>query len=345
MSDLSETQAPLGHTVPQELAAPEPVQDEAPDPAPPANREPLPPEVEEIVRRLREGQTFVSLRVDDPDGRAQILALTLAQIAGDGVKLVWTGNPLRSPFTIDRLMLQAAGPEADLRVDHGPAELAALLAETAGDQRRCIIIVQQPETIDKVTRETLSRMAPHLAAAPRPVQLFFCGSTAFNPLDTLSRPPVPLLALRAPTRADGLVPSAAPGRNAGSLALPLAALLCLACFLLYALHVAREPGPETLPPKILTLLPSADAAPTQPPPAPTQPTPSPTEPTPAPAQAPETAVAPAPAAIDLQALRREFDQFLESQPDQTAGLSASQRDELFREYLRRAQLTPARTPL
>jgi hypothetical protein len=94
----------------------------------------------------------------------------------------WISNPLRSPLTLERLFLQAVGPEADLRVERSASELASMLEQSVGAAPRCLLVVQQPETLDAETRDMLARMAGHLAEGPAVVQFLFCCSSAFRPI-------------------------------------------------------------------------------------------------------------------------------------------------------------------
>lgn len=158
------------------------------------------PIVAAIVERLRAGVTYVELIEDKVEIRAANLAAVLEHLGGDDIKLVWTGNPLRSPLTIERLILQAAGPEADLRLEQTPEQLARMLTLSPGPESARLVIVQQPETLDPIARETLAQMEPHLATSTPRVQVLFCGTSTFHPIENPppTQPIRTAIALREP---------------------------------------------------------------------------------------------------------------------------------------------------
>lgn len=136
------------------------------------------PDVAAVVDRLRAGDVFTALVAERVTDRAAALERVLRDAAGEGTRTVWVGNPLRSPLTIERFLLQILGPEIDLRIDRTPAELADLLARPAGGETRLLVVVQQPETINPETEETLGAMAAHLDG--RAVQFLFAGSPSLR---------------------------------------------------------------------------------------------------------------------------------------------------------------------
>lgn len=263
------------------------------------------PLVADVVVRLHAGAVFVDLREDSLARRAADLAAILAQFAAESTKVIWTGNPLRSPLTIERLLLQAAGPDADLRFERTPEDLAAMLAAAQDGEQRRIVVVQQPETLDPQARDTLAAMAPFLETSERHVQILFCGTTAFQPIPPRPAPSLPHLLAGADL---ALLDEPAPSRFAlRREAFPLLALLALALF--GALWFGRDRSPVRPTPA------AASAAVAEPPPR--------TE-----------ATAPTP---DIAALRREFEAFLATQPNRFSALTPDQRDALFEEFLQRTR--------
>jgi hypothetical protein len=142
------------------------------------------------LERLRAGEPFVELRQDNVLSRAASLDALLGKIAETETKLVWIGNPLRSPLTLERLFLQAAGPEADLRVDRTPGELVNMLRSALDGAARCLVIVQQPETLNPEARDTLARIAPLLGRASPTIQFLFCGTDAFRSIAPVAHDPL-----------------------------------------------------------------------------------------------------------------------------------------------------------
>ena len=91
-----------------------------------------------------------------------------------------------------RFILQILGPEIDLRIERGPAELARLFAHREASENRVLVIVQQPETIDPETLEELGDMGGHLANQAVQLQFLFVGSPAMRLPERSSRRAKPL---------------------------------------------------------------------------------------------------------------------------------------------------------
>ena len=244
---------------------------------------------------LMRGDVFAGLAVEDADSRGFALKALLAEIVDDGTRVVWVGNPLRSPLTIERFLLQIVGPEVDLRIERGPAELAALIAARKGSETRLLIVVQQPETINPETLDQLGLLAGHLGGEAVQVQFLLVGSPAL-------RLPTPARAVLAPLRlsspgdraldeADAPVP---PRRHE---VVPLLILL-LAVSLGVVFTLAR-PSHDAAP-LLAPLTPIADAAPA--PPA-------------------------------RESLRQLFDEFLAARAATLPPLSEAQKDALFAEFM------------
>ena len=291
--------------------------------------------------RLHAGEPLVELLHDDVAVRAATLDALLGRLAENEIKLIWIGNPLRSPLTIERIFLQAAGAEADLRVERSPEELVAMLRSAIGDVPRCVLVVHRPETLDPETRDMLARIAPLLAQTTPPIQFLFCGSNRFRLILPAARELIPHPEHRpAPFLPALTFDPGPPPRSSAREKLPLLLLLAIALF--GAITLA---GPADTPVRITALAP--DPAPL---PAP-RPAPLPTpliapapDPTPPAAALPLPAPAPALPSVNVTALRHDFDEFLAQQPSRAARLSPEQRDALFDEFLARQKRSPAWRP-
>ena len=132
------------------------------------------------IFRLMSGDVFTALAVEGREQRAAGLEAILQAVVDPGTRVIWVGNPLRSPLTIERFLLQIVGPEVDLRIERGPAELARLIAQPEGAESRILVIVQQPETINPETIEQLGAMAGHLGSEAVQLQFLFVGSPALR---------------------------------------------------------------------------------------------------------------------------------------------------------------------
>lgn len=149
------------------------------------------------IFRLMSGDVFTALAVEEREQRAVGLETILQAVVDVGTRVIWVGNPLRSPLTIERFLLQIVGPEVDLRIERSPAELARLIARPEGAESRLLVIVQQPETINPETIEQLGAMAGHLGSEVVQLQFLFVGSptlrlpdVALAELGPISRPNV-----------------------------------------------------------------------------------------------------------------------------------------------------------
>lgn len=260
---------------------------------------------------LRAGKPFATLLIDGAATRAAALESLLNQVTDEGTRVVWVGNPLRSPLTLERLFLQTGCAEADLRVERNPAELAGMLARTGGDAKRLLLIVQQPDTLDVDARETLGRMAPYLADRDPAVQVLFCGSCAFRVPEVGQRAAVPASVPAPWVPEPEPEPEPEPRRLLGG-AVPLLSLLLLAGVGASISHIILTGSDPVRTPAVEVA-------------------------SPAPVQSASAAKLSAPAGPtdDVAALRREFDAFLAQRAPTVAALTDSQKDALFQEFLER----------
>ena len=137
------------------------------------------PDVRGPVERVMSGDLFTGLLLDETEQRALALESLLGKVVDDDTRLVWVGNPLRSPLTIERFLIQIAGPEIDLREERSAKELAQIIAKQIGSETRLLIVVQQPETINAETIQLLVQMGWYLSEEAVQVQFLFAGSSAF----------------------------------------------------------------------------------------------------------------------------------------------------------------------
>ena len=268
------------------------------------------PEAAAVLDQLRSGAPFVLLLVDQVERRAASLETVLDEMADAETKIVWIGNPLRSPLTIERVFLQAVGAEADLRVERSPADLALILTRSAGAAKRLLLILQQPETLDPEARDALAGMAGFLPLGEPRVQILFAGTSSFAPLQR--RQAMVSVASRTLIEPEEIEPSA-PRRLESVPLLMLLLLTGLGALMTPALLQSSRPSDRATPEPM-----TAHAAPP-----------------------PSIAAPPQPAALDVAALRREFDAFLAQRAPTIPALSDSQKDALFQEFLERHRQTHA----
>jgi hypothetical protein len=287
---------------------------------------PPPEALAEAVASIRAGRPFTCVLGDDPAQRSALLQSVIDTVADLETRFVHVGNPLRAPLTLERVFMQVMGPEADVRLERDGAALTRILAGPVGDEARLIVVIQQAESLDKEALQTLRAMAPSFSSAAPRVQMLLCGPVAFGsmmgqPVKAQERSPEPVRPARqaAPAMAPAAEPATpaapAPRRRKWPYA-AFASLLLLAAGAAFAWRTQPQLRAR------LGLFPRSAAAPA--PPAVTAPAPA--------------TVAPAPPtanpAEEAGMLRREFDDFIATRPD-AAGLTAAEKDELFKEFLQR----------
>ena len=271
----------------------------------PAEMAGLSAELTVALEDLRSGKPFATLLIDGASTRAAALESLLDQMTAEGTRVVWVGNPLRSPLTLERLFLQTGCAEADLRIEQSPADLTRMLARTGGDAKRLLLIVQQPDKLDVHARETLGRMAPYFADGEPVLQILFCGSSSFRAPEVQQKPAALPAIISAP------LPSDEEPRPSHRGAAPLLLLLLLAGLGAAISQMFLTPWDTEQAP-----LPQAVSAPSALSASAAKPNP------PLPAD-------------DIAALRREFEAFLAQRAPTVSALNDGQKDALFQEFLER----------
>ncbi len=110
----------------------------------------------------------------NPASRAAGLTAAAAAMAEEGVASVRVGNPLGSPLTLHRILIQLGLDGQDPNGEDDDAQLARLLTNQ-GAQGRIVLVVEQAETLDRAALLSLQR----LAGAPGSVAVLFVGGLAF----------------------------------------------------------------------------------------------------------------------------------------------------------------------
>lgn len=112
----------------------------------------------------------------DAASRVAGLEAATAAMAEAGVAAVRVGNPLNSPLTLQRMLVQIDldedGEDAD---GDDETRLAQLLEERRGAQGRVVLVIERAETLEPAALLSLQR----LASAPGSVQVLFVGKPEF----------------------------------------------------------------------------------------------------------------------------------------------------------------------
>jgi hypothetical protein len=279
---------------------------------------PPPDLIEPTVARLREGEPFTSLLIDEVPSRLSAAETVVREVADPETRVVQITNPLRSALSLERVFMQAVGPEVDLRIPRTDEQLARLLARPLGKETKVLLVIHQPETLDIETREILSRMAAYFPTLTPRVQILFCGATAFQPPVPLPEPDWTLALATGETK-----------RTQHRLGARTAVVLFVLTLgfsgtVLWQDHPGWSEALGRMGPH-RTAEPPAVPAPV------------------APAAAAEPSAVPVapPAHVDdFASLRREFDGFLAARAPALITLSQAQKDALIQEFLDRRRARP-----
>lgn len=260
---------------------------------------------------------------------------------GSDIRCMRIANPLRSPLTLSRIILQIDA-EQGATAEEEMANAVRLLATRISEERLVLLIIEQAETLDHEALSFLQRL-PGLAPPDAPLLqiLFIAGprfwtllqNAAFAPLraELAGRiEPPPALAPTIPVLPIALAPHAQTRRRAAWGLVSALALAGMAGALLLAgsrATVAIDPEPAASN--------RAKAAP-GPGPVPASMPPESSRADSPNTDAPLTVSAALPAedlARSQDQLRRAFDGFLSMSGPKIARLTKIQREELFQQYL------------
>ncbi len=301
-----------------------------------------PPEHAEAVASLRSGQDFTHVLVEDPRLRSAATEAILAAIADEDTRVVRAGNPLRSPLTIERLLIQAVGPDAGLTAglgaDRDPAELTRLLAEAHPDGSRLILVVEDAETLDAEAVRVLRLMSRSFRQGRPVVQVLFAGHPSFRKAwDGDAQAAAPVAAAPVRNGAPSAMPASAPAtrwRPTWLIAALIPAMLLAGAGAYWLAYPGAFRARPSSPPPAVQRATLPAPAPSAAPASPATPAPPATPASPATPALPATPAPPAAADPDLAArLRAEFDQFLAASGQTAARLTDAQRETLLKEFM------------
>lgn len=126
---------------------------------------------------------FTALLLENGREQAGALATLLAGLDGPEVRVIRVGNPLRSPLTLERIMIQVAGPEGEVFLGDDPRLLVRAIADRQREEARVVLVIEQAESLHPKVLRSLQQMAPHFSQAERPaLQVVFVGRPAFRAL-------------------------------------------------------------------------------------------------------------------------------------------------------------------
>ena len=207
-----------------------------------------PMSIADAAASLQSGQAFTCVLAADPVQRSEALEAVIDSVADMRTRFARVGNPLRSPLTIERLLIQAVGGDTETYYDRDAPTLTRILAGPQGDETRVVLVVEQAETLAPDAMATLREMSASFTAAVPSVQVLFAGHPSFQGVlegGTIRVAPQAAPPLTAPSLA--ALPQPAPPRGAEAAPVPAKAAPSLP-----APEPARDaarPAPAPIPPK------------------------------------------------------------------------------------------------
>ena len=122
------------------------------------------------------GPRCAAIITANPASRLAGLEAAAVAMANGSVTSVRVNNPLNSPLTLQRILIQMDldGGEDDADADD-EARLVRLLTERRGAQSRIVLVVERAETLDPAALPPLQR----IASPPGAVHILFVGGPAF----------------------------------------------------------------------------------------------------------------------------------------------------------------------
>ena len=128
------------------------------------------------------GLPFHAVLHDDDRVRTTAVSELLASVAGPDVRVVRVGNPLRSPLTLDRILMQVAGPDGDIILGQDATVVQAITRRQA-QETRVLLVIEQADTLHPAALRSLQAMTPHFKQDGQPaLRVAFVGRTAFRDL-------------------------------------------------------------------------------------------------------------------------------------------------------------------
>lgn len=171
-----------------------------------ALRIPAPPQLDE--------RPFVIHLIPDEQDATVAAASIVAGLAGPDVRVVRAGNPLRSPLTLDRILIQVSGPDGVVQGSDASL-LVRAIAERQAQETRVVLLVEQAETIHPKVLRSLQAMAPFFVQAGSPaLQVVFVGRPSFR--DLLDGEQLPLLRAALDAGPPAMPPIAEPALRSDS---------------------------------------------------------------------------------------------------------------------------------
>ena len=129
---------------------------------------------------LRAREPFAAILVYDDSARAVALDTALAGLTRLGAHVVRIANPLRTPLTMERVLIQLAGFQTDLRLgEDTDALMRTVIDKLQAGHNRLIVSVEQAETLHPMALILLDQIARPPEPGGRSPQVLLTGTPAF----------------------------------------------------------------------------------------------------------------------------------------------------------------------
>jgi len=104
------------------------------------------------------GVPHVTVLLGSGHQHEQVVRDLLATLA-PGARIIRAGNPLRSPLTIERILIQGGQPEVGLLADNAAEDALQRLCLRRPSESRVVLVIDQAETLSASAIRILSRLA------------------------------------------------------------------------------------------------------------------------------------------------------------------------------------------
>lgn len=130
------------------------------------------------LAKLRAREPFATILAYDPAARTDALEGAWQALQRNGAHIVRVGNPLRTPLTLERLVIQLAGFQPELGGDTD-AVMRAVLNQMHAGRDRVVISVEQADTLNPLALLLLDQITRPQVAGGKAPQVLFSGTPAF----------------------------------------------------------------------------------------------------------------------------------------------------------------------
>ncbi len=166
---------------------------------------PVAPAVARLVECIRRGQRAIALIGDSGVDAGFIIDATMAKLARSGTRFVRVGNPLPTPLSLPRILLQIGHGRAAPTQDDVANALSVLTARL-GKEQRIVLVVEQADTLQRQALLFLQLLLDRELSDAPVLQLVFVATDRLwklldNPDFHALRGRLATLVVRASTRA------------------------------------------------------------------------------------------------------------------------------------------------